>query len=160
MECLSDFDDATFDLVTCSYGLMFADDPNLALYEIHRVLKPGGTLIATVWENLTVERAADTLLRAACDGNPILPERILDPVSLAGPRHLEGLIEKAGMNMIGVDQGEYPFELSGTGDTDDAFKFIAMPIHPNLVDLVESGQYPHAMEKAKSAFDSVVSKEE
>ena len=160
MECLSDFDDATFDLVTCSYGLMFADDPDLALYEIHQVLKPGGTLIATVWENLTVERAADTLLRAACDGNPILPERILDPVSLAGPRHLEGLIEKAGMSMITVDQGEYPFELTGTGDTGDAFKFIAIPIYPNLVNLVESGQYPNAMEKAKTAFDNVVSKEE
>jgi len=160
MECLSDFDDATFDLVTCSYGLMFADDPGLALYEIHRVLKPGGTLIATVWENLTLERAAITLLRAACDGNPVLPERILDPVSLAGPRHLESLIEKAGMNMITVDQGEYPFELSGDGDTSDAFRLTAMPIYPNLVHLVDSGLYPHAMERAKAAFDDIVCKED
>jgi len=160
MEDLEDFDDGTFDLVTCSYGLMFAEDPDQALYEIHRVLKPGGTLITTVWENLTTERAADTLLRAACDGNSVLPERIIDPVALAGPRHLEGLIEKAGMSLITVDQGEYSFELKGSGNSDDTFKFVSMPVYPNLVDLVESGEYPQAMEKAKAAFYETVANED
>ena len=160
MEDLEDFDDGTFDLVTCSYGLMFAENPDQALYEIHRVLKPGGTLITTVWENLTTERAADTLLRAACDGNSVLPERIIDPVALAGPRHLEGLIEKAGMSLITVDQGEYSFELKGSGASDDAFKFVSMPVYPNLADLVESGEYPQAMEKAKAAFHETVANED
>src|SRR6478672_5068773 len=37
-----DSDDATFDIVFCREGLMFAADPALAVREITRVLRPGG----------------------------------------------------------------------------------------------------------------------
>jgi len=46
---LQEFDDNTFDAVTCSYGLMFMPDHQKALQEAHRVLKLGGLYVATVW---------------------------------------------------------------------------------------------------------------
>jgi ubiquinone/menaquinone biosynthesis C-methylase UbiE len=41
------FPDATFHAVSCVEGLEFIGDPRLSLKEMARVLKPGGTLLAT-----------------------------------------------------------------------------------------------------------------
>lgn len=40
------FEDASFDAVWCERGLMYLDRPELAVQEIHRVLKPGGVFIS------------------------------------------------------------------------------------------------------------------
>ncbi len=47
-EALS-FPESTFDAVLCGLGLMFVPDPDLALREMTRVLKPGGRAVAAVW---------------------------------------------------------------------------------------------------------------
>lgn len=39
------FDDNTFDAVTISYGLRNVNDPDLAMREMLRVVRPGGTLV-------------------------------------------------------------------------------------------------------------------
>jgi SAM-dependent methyltransferase len=39
----------TFELVTCSFGIMFCPDAGQALREIRRVLKPGGRAAFVVW---------------------------------------------------------------------------------------------------------------
>lgn len=43
------FPDASFDLVTCRFGLQIVTDPDAAIRESLRVLKPGGRIVATVW---------------------------------------------------------------------------------------------------------------
>ena len=43
------FEDGSFDVVTSCYGFMFPEDKKKACSEALRVLKPGGTLIATYW---------------------------------------------------------------------------------------------------------------
>lgn len=48
MEALP-FADATFDRVTCRFGIMFTNDPGRALAEARRVLKPGGRAGFLVW---------------------------------------------------------------------------------------------------------------
>jgi ubiquinone/menaquinone biosynthesis C-methylase UbiE len=40
-----DLPDATFDVVLCSLGLMYLPDPQRAVREWQRVLKPGGRLV-------------------------------------------------------------------------------------------------------------------
>lgn len=44
-----DLPDDTFDVVICSLGLMYFPNPDKALGEMHRVLKPGGRAAALVW---------------------------------------------------------------------------------------------------------------
>jgi ubiquinone/menaquinone biosynthesis C-methylase UbiE len=43
------FGDATFDRVSCRFGIMFTSDPARALAEIRRVLRPGGRAGFLVW---------------------------------------------------------------------------------------------------------------
>jgi len=43
------FSAASFDLVTCRFGVMFFAEVNKALAEIHRVLKPGGRCCFVAW---------------------------------------------------------------------------------------------------------------
>lgn len=56
--------DAAFDLCLCLQGLQFFPDRRAALAEIHRVLKPSGRLVATVWASLESVPAYDALIRA------------------------------------------------------------------------------------------------
>ena len=43
------FDDASFDRVTCRFGIMFPPDPAQAFAEVLRVLRPGGKCAFMVW---------------------------------------------------------------------------------------------------------------
>lgn len=45
-----DFPDASFDVVTCRFGLMFCPEPERAAKEIRRVLRPGGRFAVSVWD--------------------------------------------------------------------------------------------------------------
>jgi ubiquinone/menaquinone biosynthesis C-methylase UbiE len=44
-----DFDDRTFDLVTCSFAVFFLPHPERAVAEFHRVLRPGGLAALSSW---------------------------------------------------------------------------------------------------------------
>ena len=46
------FDDGSFDAVVCQFGFMFFPDKTLAAREAHRVLKPGGVFLFSVWDSL------------------------------------------------------------------------------------------------------------
>jgi SAM-dependent methyltransferase len=43
------FDNGTFDVVTCLFGLLHLADPDAAIAQAFRVLKPGGRFAFTVW---------------------------------------------------------------------------------------------------------------
>jgi ubiquinone/menaquinone biosynthesis C-methylase UbiE len=54
--------DASFDVALCALGLMYMPDPEQALREMRRVLRPGGRLVVAVWGE-----------RSRCGWSPVFP---------------------------------------------------------------------------------------
>ena len=58
------FDDASFDVVVCQFGVMFFPDKTRALAEARRVLRRGGTLLFNAWDRIEENEFADTVTQA------------------------------------------------------------------------------------------------
>lgn len=73
------FEDGRFDAAVCQFGVMFFPDKVKGYAEIRRVLKPGGTYIALVWDkvgtNEFVSVVTEELARRFPDDPPRFMER-------------------------------------------------------------------------------------
>jgi SAM-dependent methyltransferase len=86
------FLDGSFDAVFCQFGLMFAPDKSVAMREMHRVLRPGGTLVLAVWDTLENNPASELLHRMAFALMPDDPPVFMaKPFSLGDPKELLAL---------------------------------------------------------------------
>src|SRR6476620_10834197 len=89
-----DDEDASYDVVLCREGLMFAVDPELAAREIARVLRPAGRTALAVWG----PRAQNPWLGCVFDAvsaqfeRPMPPPGIPGPFALSEPGRLEQLL--------------------------------------------------------------------
>jgi len=107
MEALP-FADASFDRVTCRFGLMFAPDPALALGEALRVLVPGGRGAWMVWgpmADTTLFAVIQREVRAFLD---LAPAPDLPQFSFGTPGRLERLLREAGF--ADVEEREIRFD--------------------------------------------------
>jgi enediyne biosynthesis protein CalE5 len=91
--------DAAFDVVLCREGLMFVPDPESAVGEIRRVLRPGGRVALAVWaspdRNPWLAVVFDVV--SAELGEPMPPPGVPGPFSLADPHRLTGMLADAGL---------------------------------------------------------------
>jgi SAM-dependent methyltransferase len=71
------FDDASFDLAVCQFGVMFFPDKPRAFAEARRVLRPGGTLLFNVWDSLERNEFTDTVMQALARLFPDDPPRFM-----------------------------------------------------------------------------------
>ena len=142
---LSAFPDDSVDAVTCCYGLMFPADKARALAEIHRVLKPGGTCVATYWKELDVVELGRAVMGAVMGtAPPPLPPHA-NPLSLRDAGALDALATGAGFSVKASVTSDYPFDL-GT-DEDTQFKMATLLFKAQLATL-EAEPQP----KARAAF--------
>ncbi|MDQ3022117.1 MAG: class I SAM-dependent methyltransferase [Bacteroidota bacterium] len=68
------FDDSSFDLIICQYGVMFVPDKVKAYKEVYRVLKPGGVFLFNTWEKLEsneVVYTAEQIVNSFFKENPV-----------------------------------------------------------------------------------------
>jgi SAM-dependent methyltransferase len=102
--------DASYDVVLCREGLMFAADPGEAACEIHRVLRPGGRAAVAVWG----PRAENPWLALVLDavgaelGMPVPPPGVPGPFSLDDRAALAGLLARAGLADVVVEDVPVP----------------------------------------------------
>ena len=97
--------DASYDVVLCREGLMFAVDPARALREIRRVLRPGGRMAAAVWGPRAENPWLGAMLDAVSEhlGMPIPPPGIPGPFALDDADRLRSLLAEAGLDGATVD---------------------------------------------------------
>jgi SAM-dependent methyltransferase len=86
--------DAGFDVVLCREGLMFALDPERAVGEIRRVLRPGGRFALAVWGPRDRNPWLGIVLDAVSEqlGAPVPPPGIPGPFALGDPARLREIV--------------------------------------------------------------------
>ena len=71
------FEDATFDLVCCQFGVMFLPDRPSGYREARRVLKPGGSFLFNVWDRIEENVFANDVTNALATFFPDDPPRFM-----------------------------------------------------------------------------------
>lgn len=79
------YDDASFDVVVCQFGVMFFPDRVAAYREIRRILRPGGTFLFNIWNDIEHNEFAAVVTEAVSTLYPEDP-----PVFLARTPHGHG----------------------------------------------------------------------
>jgi SAM-dependent methyltransferase len=102
--------DASYDVVLCREGLMFAQDPARAAREIRRVLRPGGRTAIAVWGPRERNPWLGLVLTAASEqlGRPIPPPGFPGPFALQDDHELALLLSGAGLADVAVGEVEAP----------------------------------------------------
>ncbi len=102
------YTDGEFDAVIAANSLQYAGDRVVALRELKRVCKSSGRVVVGLWATPDkVEYRA--VFRAVGDSLPEPPPGD-GPFGLSGPGKLEGLLEEAGIQVIGGNEVNCPFE--------------------------------------------------
>ncbi|KAK3280355.1 hypothetical protein CYMTET_11799 [Cymbomonas tetramitiformis] len=147
LQDMSQFPDASFDVVTACYGYMFPEDKSKAFQETFRVLRPGGTLIMTYWRQLIMLEICKTTMTAALGRTP--PPPPINPLSLSAPGLVEEFCETAGFSSISIVEDEYPFDF---GSEDEIiFKLVTLPVSSVLSEMEEDGRHVE-VQRGKTAF--------
>jgi SAM-dependent methyltransferase len=100
------FADQTFDAVVCQFGMMFLPNKRAGYAEAHRVLKPGGRFVFSVWDKLEENEFAHAVNVAVAALFPNDPPAFLARTPY-GLHDMEGLREDlrhVGFSTVTIDQ--------------------------------------------------------
>ena len=146
------FDDESFDVVVCQFGVMFYPDRMAGYSEAHRVLKSGGAMIFNVWDRIETNEFADVVTAAVASVFPDNPPQFL-------PRTPHGYYDES---LIGKELSEAGFARASF-DSLDAISSAPSPRHPaiaycqgtplrNEIEERGAGLLDHVTERAATAI--------
>jgi ubiquinone/menaquinone biosynthesis C-methylase UbiE len=112
------FDDASFDLVVCQFGVMFFPDRTQAFREARRVLAPGGCYLFTMWASIEHSPLAAIVARAAADAFPNDPPNFLTrtPYGHGDPAVTERELRAAGFTNVEIASVDMPSHANSAYD--------------------------------------------
>ncbi|CAK0851340.1 unnamed protein product [Prorocentrum cordatum] len=109
---------ASQDVVTANFALMSTADLSAALREVHRVLKPGGFFVGTVWQMFSVPVLANDVMTELL-GEPPQPPAV-DPMrpAIVDPALLDAQFAAAALHPVDGHNtlGEITFDLGALAD--------------------------------------------
>jgi ubiquinone/menaquinone biosynthesis C-methylase UbiE len=143
---LSMLESNSIDLVTCCYGFMFPTDKPAALAETYRVLKPGGTLIATTWDRVDILKICRDVMKAVLGHDP--PPPPLNPMSLSEEGLFHTLVDEAGFVSIEQSTSTYPFNFGS--DREFQFTVATILLRDKINEIAEKDE--EAWSKAEKTF--------
>jgi ubiquinone/menaquinone biosynthesis C-methylase UbiE len=99
------FDDASFDIVACQFGVMFFPDRVKGHAEARRVLTPGGRLFFNVWDRIETSEFTDIVSQALAETFPNDPPRFMarTPHGYHDPDLIRSDLERAGFSEIAIE---------------------------------------------------------
>ncbi|MEU8681766.1 methyltransferase domain-containing protein [Streptomyces sp. NPDC048611] len=131
------FGEAAFDVVISRYGMMFFADPEEALRNIARALRPGGRLAFLCWRDLALNAYLTVPFEALAPYVPPPDFGAPGPFSLADPGRIRALLDGAGFGGVSVEAVDEPMWM-GTDEDDAVASLTAMPLTRSLLD--EAGE--------------------
>jgi ubiquinone/menaquinone biosynthesis C-methylase UbiE len=152
---LDDIDepDASFDVVLCREGLMFALDPAAAVRDIQRILRPGGRVALAVWgprnKNPWLQVVLDAV--AAQLGSQIPPPGVPGPFSLDDADRVATLLTEAGLRDVAVTEVSMPLRTNSYEEWWTRTSSLAGPLTNVLAALP-----PHAREELNDRLVAAV----
>lgn len=104
-----DLSAATVDGITCRWGVMLLADPEAALQEIRRILRPGGRFALAAWDEPARNPWLTEVNRVLVElGHTQPPEPGLPgPFAFSRPGHIEELLLNAGFEDVVVDAVDF-----------------------------------------------------
>lgn len=99
------FKDQSFDVVACQFGAMFFPDKVQGYREAHRVLKPGGHYLFSVWDRISENEFADSVTEALAAVFPDDPPRFLarTPHGYHDVEQIRADMNSAGFMNVSID---------------------------------------------------------
>lgn len=112
------FEDCSFDLVACQFGVMFFPDKQKGFRETYRVLREGGTFLFSVWNSIRSNEFADVVTEALAPLFPDDPPRFLarTPHGYHDTQQISSDLKAAGFTTVAFDEVEYISKCSSAKD--------------------------------------------
>jgi SAM-dependent methyltransferase len=148
------FADRSFDLATCRFGVMFFSDPQRALEELRRVLKPGARACFAAWGPMEQPywQTTMTIVHRHVGGAMLQPGGSdLFRFSVAGS--LSGVLCAAGFHEVEESIQSLPW--TWPGEAEEVFEYacaVAAPFRP-MLERVPPEKWPTIRAEGKAAIE-------
>jgi SAM-dependent methyltransferase len=151
------FPDASFDVATSRFGVMFFSDVGLALRELRRVLRDQSRACFLVWGSIDQPYWQTTMgVVHSHVGGPMLPPGGPDPFRFAAPGSLSAVLQSAGFRKVHEETKTVPWIWPGTPEEVwEQARAVSVPFRP-MLDRVPANLWPRINEEVYAAMGRYV----